>query len=174
MRYVSSSSVAAVRVELGRAFAGVAPVAPEQLSYAPTHPDVPPLIQAIGGMRWGAIAPSALLAQRDAIGLLSPEAFHAYLPAFLATCLELPLEQLDVLWDNVIINLTPPLALGAAWVEKARQFSIAQHAAVLHCLELMGEEERAAWPSMPLDADRVALAVERWRSLVTVIEGAHQ
>ncbi len=167
MRNLEPETVTRAQAELESAFAEVGGVSRAALSEMTAHSELEQLRRTFGDRRWQELTLSELVEQRDSLPLLSPIAFHAYLPAFLVACLLEPTPVLDVLWDNVISSLTLRSEPEAQWAEKLKHFSPAQLEAIEHCLELIAAEERADWPTMPQDADRAGLAVERWRRMRT-------
>ena len=59
------------------------------------------------GKEWASISPREVRAHADALPLLTPSAFRYYFPAYLLACIDAR-ELIDVAWDSVIFNLTPP------------------------------------------------------------------
>lgn len=151
--------IAAVR----RAFEHVPPVAETMLCSVQDLPELSLIRASLRAQPWQEVGEKDLLEVRDSIPFLSPEAFHAYVPAFVILCLTMPRPQLDVLWDNLISNLTPRNS--AVWHRKAAFFSVAQIQAIEQFLEVASAQEHAEWPSMPADADRAGLALARWRQM---------
>lgn len=120
------------------------------------------------GKAWASISPRTVLQYKDALPLLTPAAFRYYLPAYLIACLEAP-EEIDVAWDNVIFNLTPPKQqerLQREFRARTEEFTVHQVEALVAFLEFVNEREQAesGQPGMAALEDRVRPALEYWKA----------
>jgi hypothetical protein len=123
---------------------------------------------AFRGREWRSISHDFSREQKEALPLLAPEAFRYFLPAYLISCIDAR-NQIDVAWDSVIFNLTPPKArTGSRWdrfEQRITGFTRGQGDAILNLLAFMDEEERAEWMRAGSSGpERLGPAIEYWRS----------
>jgi hypothetical protein len=103
--------------------------------------------------------------RKDYLALLTPEAFHYYLPAYLLACIDARAE-VDSAWDAVIFRLTPPKRSEAFFSKRAEMVSSNQAHSILGFLELQYEVEKSAWlPGAP--PEDFSGAIRFWRERST-------
>jgi hypothetical protein len=127
--------------------------------------------QAIGdfaGKHWKQIPIAVLVKHKDNLPFFTPEAYHFYLPAFLIAAIEYP-KQVDVLRDNVIYSLTPPVnnpGFEAVFSLRVSMFTRQQAQAVLNFFlnytEIHSTEE---WLFTQETAETVRHGITFWKKL---------
>src|SRR4051812_4881607 len=73
----------------------------------PFDPEAEEVARAFDGKRWAQVTPELVRENKDALPLLTPEAFYYYFPAYMLACVRAR-DLVDTAWDSAIFNLTPP------------------------------------------------------------------
>lgn len=122
------------------------------------------------GRQWMSLSPADIRRYADALPLLSPEAFRYYFPAYMIACVDAR-SEIDVAWDSVIFNLTPPKSRrGPAWDSfrlRTGGFDAKQVDAIQAFVEFIREMDANAWAASGrvLTRDRIGPALQYWSGL---------
>jgi hypothetical protein len=119
-------------------------------------PEYREIASAFARKDWRELSPAFVHEHRDALPLLTPAAFRFFLPAYLLACLEAE-QDLDTAPLNVVLSLTPPAGVTAAFADRAAAFTAAEASAICAYLETAPNLE-----GLP-DAS-VARALHYWRA----------
>ena len=110
-------------------------------------PECRGIVAAFRGKPWTSVSTRMVRAHKDALPLFTPAAFRHYLPAYLLACIDAR-EEIDVAWDSVIFNLTPPARPKGRrqdfFRRRSEGFTELQGNAIREFLELVDETERAS------------------------------
>jgi hypothetical protein len=120
---------------------------------------------AFRGKEWQHLGTSFVRENKEALPLLSEDAFRYYIPAYLVACLD-DRSGIDVAWDSVIFLLTPGKTPDAWFLARARGFSPSQVEAIVCFLEFQYASEKIAWEGdePPQEFER---ALRYWRERST-------
>jgi hypothetical protein len=121
--------------------------------------------EAFKGKEWDSLSPAFVREQKDALSLLTPEAFRYFFPAYLIACIDARLE-VDTAWDSVIHDLTPQRE-SPGWIERRSEgFTPDQIAAIQAFLDLIDRQEQEYWTTkgLPRPDDEFREAIEYWAS----------
>jgi hypothetical protein len=158
----------AVKAKIRQAFEGSVYPGDDNIVADGGHdPECKETAAAFKTKEWKSVSSDMVRDQKDALSLLTPAAFRYYFPAYLLACLEAR-NEIDVAWDSVIFDLTPPnQAEGprrAFFLRRVEGFTALQAEAIRAFLELADEIEKADWASAGMQPpnDRLRAAIEYW------------
>lgn len=97
--------------------------------------------------------------------LLTPQAWRYYLPALMIWCVR-DTEEVDVLVDNLVNELTPPAGAGNEWfAPRARGFTTEQRRAICSFLAWYQAREESQWGALGSEPpSEVSSALDHWRA----------
>jgi hypothetical protein len=135
-----------VRALIVAAFANASYPGDDHVVPNPDHcPECQDVATALRGKHWRDLPPPLILEQKDALPLLSPEAFRFFLPAYMLAWMD---TETAMGGDSVIMNLKPANKAGSkqVWFEAGDgRLTEAQVQAVRSFLEFVDAKEQRYW-----------------------------
>ncbi len=123
---------------------------------------------AFRGKIWQTVSRDEVCAHCDDLALMTPLAFHYFIPAYMVHCLRTPLE-VNTACTSVVHDLTPPNpgseVMTRWWSQRIETFNAAQREVIVAFLEHRDQWERDDWAKMGKDIKKTGAtkALAWWR-----------